>query len=103
MGNMIRIGDVPLEWFTGVGELRSHDRACNHLTARDILMRPRKEKPTGFTKGKKTARSKAISKNCTHTLISNGVKSIMVEGILNKKDTVKYGNYAGYKLIRYVK
>lgn len=34
----IRIGDIPLEFFTGVGELRSHDKACNNLTAKDLLM-----------------------------------------------------------------
>ena len=33
----IRIGDVPLEWFTGAGELRSHDKACNNMTREELL------------------------------------------------------------------
>lgn len=33
----VRIGDVPLEWFTGVGELRSHDRACNNMTREELM------------------------------------------------------------------
>ena len=40
----VRIGDVPLEWFTGVGEVRSHDKACNDLQASDLLQKsPKKE------------------------------------------------------------
>lgn len=33
----VRIGDTPLEWFTGVGDLRSHDKACNNMTATELL------------------------------------------------------------------
>ena len=36
----VRIGDVPLEWFTGVGDVRSHDKACNNLQASDLLQKP---------------------------------------------------------------
>ena len=34
-----RIGDVPLEWFTGVGDVRSHDKACNDMQASDLLQK----------------------------------------------------------------
>lgn len=40
----VRIGDVPLEWFTGVGELRSHDRACNNMTREELMRVDKKEK-----------------------------------------------------------
>lgn len=33
----VRIGDVPLEWFTGAGELRSHDKACNDMTREEAM------------------------------------------------------------------
>jgi len=28
----VRLGDVPLEFFTGVGDLRSHDKTGNKLS-----------------------------------------------------------------------
>lgn len=40
----VRIGDVPLEWFTGVGEVRSHDRACNNMTRSEAMTFEAKEK-----------------------------------------------------------
>lgn len=103
MAKFICIGDVPMEWFTGVGELRSHDRLGNDLTYKDVLFKPQVKRAPGYTRAKVTARSKAMSTNCTHTLINNGVKSTMVEGILNKKDITKYGNYGGYSLIKYLR
>lgn len=33
----VRMGDVPPEYFTGVGDLRSHDKACNEMTSEDLL------------------------------------------------------------------
>jgi hypothetical protein len=33
----VRIGNVPLEWFTGAGELRSHDKACNDMTREEAM------------------------------------------------------------------
>ena len=33
----IRIGEIPVEFFTGVGELRSHDKACNNMTREEAM------------------------------------------------------------------
>ena len=40
----VRIGNVPVEWLTGVGDVRSHDRACNNMTREELMRVDKKEK-----------------------------------------------------------
>ena len=39
----IKMGDVPVEFFTGLGELRKHDRACNNITRKEAMQLKPKE------------------------------------------------------------
>lgn len=96
--NAIRIGDVPLEWFTGIGDVRSHDKACNKLTSMDILCPPVKikNKPNGAKY--RNARSLAIRKGCTATIAVS-----IIDGASCLLDGVMYPNQIkGYKIVRYV-
>ena len=99
---LVRIGDVPLEWFTGVGELRKHDRLGNDLTYKDVLFKPRRERAPGYVKSKPTLRARAMQNNCTHTILSNGVRSVTVRGLLTDRAAIRYDGYAGYKVVKYI-
>ena len=66
----VRIGDVPLEWFTDVGELRSHDKLGNKLTAIDVI---------GYVPPK-------VCKTPTKTVVLCKGKYILINKVLTQKD-----------------
>jgi len=57
----VRIGDVPLEFFTGVGELRKHDTTGNRITCKDVLYPVKKESvsfETAFNRARRKERKR---------------------------------------------
>ncbi len=66
----VRIGDVPLEWFTGVGDVRSHDKLGNKLTSADVI---------GYIPPKKC-------KVPTKTVVICKGKYILINKVLTEKD-----------------
>lgn len=76
----IRIGDVPLEWFTSVGEVRLHDKLGNKLTSADVI---------GYTPPKKC-------KIPTKTVVLCKGKYALINKVLTEKDL-----RPGTKLVTY--
>lgn len=69
----VRIGSVPLEWFTGAGELRSHDKLGNKLTSRDVI---------GYI-------PMPVSKVFTKTIVIRNGKYAVINKVLTQKDLFK--------------
>lgn len=84
----VRIGDVPLEWFTGVGELRSHDRACNNMTREELMRLETKvklpfERALVLAKRKERKEQKRLKKiGVSYQDTTTGAKCVSTNGII---------------------
>lgn len=84
----VRIGNVPLEWFTGVGELRSHDRACNNMTREELMRLETKvklpfDRALVLAKRKERKEQKRLNKiGVSYQDTTTGAKCVSTNGII---------------------